>query len=172
VLSAVAERAQSAALYAASGPVVIAVEPFRTMWPDARKLAAEHFIEVDEDVEPKRPFKLNEKITADLEAIGCLKIMTARVNGEMVGYCTWQIAPDIESEGLVAAFQGAWFVAPRWKGLGDKLFRFAKAELKRLGVHIMFPHHRLQGRGAELGAYFRRQGAREIQHTYSLWIGG
>lgn len=151
--------------------VLMAVEPFRSMWTDGRKLAEEHFIEVDEDVEPRRPFKLNETLMDKLEAVGCLKIMTARVDGVLAGYCTWQIAPDVESEGLIAAFQGAWFVAPRWKGLGDDLFRFSKNELKKLGVHIMFPHHRLQGRGAELGQYFRRQGAKEIQHTFSLWIG-
>lgn len=155
----------------AKASIVVAVEPFRSMWPEGHKLAAEHFIEVEEDVEPRRPFRLNEAAVDQLEAIGCMKIVTIRVDGVLAGYCTWQIAPDVESEGLLVAFQGAWFVAPRWRGLGDKMFRFAKAELKRLGVHMMFPHHRLQGRGAELGDYFRRQGAKEIQHTYSLWIG-
>jgi hypothetical protein len=35
----------------------------------------------------------------------------------------------------------------------------------------MFPHHRLHGRGAGLGRFFRRRGASEIQRTYCLQIG-
>jgi hypothetical protein len=38
-------------------------------------------------------------------------------------------------------------------------------------VQCIFPHHRTQGRGARIGRFFMRRGAKHIQQTYSLWIG-
>jgi hypothetical protein len=130
-----------------------------------------HFEEVDGGVEPKRTFRLNLALMQAMADAGSLKVIIARKAGELVGYFTWSILPDVESEGLVIAQQGAWFVQPGNPTAAHRMFRASVQMLRGFGVQCIFPHHRTQGRGANIGRFFKRQGAKEIQRTYSLWIG-
>lgn len=138
-------------------------------------LAEDHFEEVDYGIEPRRPFRLDCGIMRRIEAAGQLQLNTARVDGRLAGYCMWTVSLDPESAGLLIANQGPWFAAdkPEYRGLnlGTTLFRRSLDDLKARGVQCVFPHHRTQGRGAKLGTFFRRMGAKEIQRGYSLWIG-
>lgn len=148
------------------------VEPWsEALWADLKPLAEAHFEEVDGGVEPNRRLKLDLAIMAGLRDAGALLVLVARSAGRAVGYFTWQIALDPESEGLLAGYQGAWYVAPGYPRAALRLFDLSVAELKARGVQIVFPHHRTQGRGATLGRFFQRRGAKHIQQNYSLWIG-
>lgn len=150
----------------------VALEPWTTrFWRDAQKLAADHFEEVDGGVEPKRVFKLDEPFMNAMAGAGVLKVIAARLDGRLVGYFTWSVVRDVESEGLRIAQQGAWYVEPGHPRIALQMFKASVKELQALGVQCMFPHHRAQGRGAALGKFFKRQGAKKIQDTYSLWIG-
>lgn len=141
-------------------------------WADAKPLAEAHFAEVDGGVEPRRRFKLDERLMALMQEAGCLHLITARGhNGDMLAYFTWQTSLDVESEGLMIAQQGAWYA---WGGhfrLAVRTFDFSIEYLRGLGVQCVFPHHRMQGRGANIGRFFNRRGAKLIQQTYCLWIG-
>lgn len=156
-----------------TGQVTVQLEPWEAIWPAVNDIATKHFNEVDGGIEPRRPFKVKASAMQAMSDAGILKIVTARSAGQLVGYFTWTITEDIESEGLMIALQGAWFVDPaaRFRRVGIRLFMKSVTELRLLGVKNIFPHHRLQGSGAALGKFFKRQGAIEIQHTYSLWIG-
>jgi hypothetical protein len=136
-------------------------------------LAKTHFEEVQGGVDPRRPFNLDLSLMELLCSSGSMKIITTRFAKELVGYCTWQISPDVESAGLLIAQQGAWFVDSGLgnQGIGHELFSHSLRVLRELGVSAVFPHHRLEGRGARLGSFFKSQGAVELQHTYFLWIG-
>lgn len=150
----------------------IALEPWsEDLWGEMQALAGAHFQEVDGGVEPKRPFRLDLGLMQAIADAGSLKVVIARVGAQMVGYYTWNIMPDVESQGLLIAQQGAWYVAPGHPRAAYAMFHFAVAELKKLGVQCIYPHHRTQGRGAHIGKFFMRQGAKDIQRTYSLWIG-
>lgn len=151
--------------------LVVSLEPWATAWPSARELTVLHSIEVDGGVEPRRQFKVDETLMNVMAEAGVLKVITARVDGHMIGYFTWNIHPDPESQGLLVADQGAWFVLPGWPRVAHQMFDESIRVLKELGVQCIFPHHRTQGRGRSLGRFFTRRGAKEIQHTYSLWIG-
>jgi hypothetical protein len=134
--------------------------------------AEAHALEVDGGVQPQRPFKLDEPVMLALAAAGVLRTFIARdMAGVLVGYFTWNISLDIESAGLLIAQQGAWYVAPGHQGAATSLWDLAVCELRRSGVKCIYPHHRQQGRGSGIGRFFRRRGAKEIQRTYSLWIG-
>lgn len=149
----------------------LGTEPFAVWWADARKLGEKHFEEVDGGVEPRRHFKLDENIMGLMDRAGAIKIIVARAAGKIVGYFTWQITPDVESEGLLIAQQGAFYVEPGYPKVAYAMFKRSVQELRAMGVQCIFPHHRLQGRGSHLGRFFEKQGAKEIQHTYVLWIG-
>lgn len=150
----------------------VRIEPFQHFWTEAKPLAEAHSVEVDTDVEPRRRFKVDEANMLRAQDAGCLRVFALRQNRKLVGYLTWQISLDLESEGLVIAQQGAWYVASGHAKGAHKLFTESVATLRQFGVQHIFPHHRTQGRGDSLGRFFKRQGAKEIQHTYSLWIGG
>lgn len=151
----------------------ITIEPWSdAWWADARKLAEDHFEEVDGGIEPQRPFKLDKRLMSVMDAHGCLKLITIRESGRMIGYYTWNITPDVESEGLLIGQQGAWYIEPGHPRAAVKAFDYAVQALRQMGVQCIYPHHRTQGRGRNIGRFFERRGAKLIQHTYSLWIGG
>jgi hypothetical protein len=127
---------------------------------------------VDGGIETGRPFKLDQAAMKLLDQAGVLKTVCARLDGRLVGYYTWNIQRDVESEGMLIAQQGAWYVEPGHRKLAFLMFARAKSELKALGVEYIYPHHRTMGRGCNLGRFFERQGAVRIQETYSLRIGG
>lgn len=141
------------------------------LWSQLKPLAEAHFEEVDGGVEPRRKLDLDLDLMRAMAAHDALLVVVARAAGEVVGYFTWQIALDIESRGLLVGFQGAWFVAPGYPGAAARLFDVSVEELRARGVKHVFPHHRAQGRGASIGRFFRRRGAKLIQFGYSLWIG-
>lgn len=148
------------------------VEPWSVqLWNDAQRAANLHFEEVDGGVEPNRKFQIDQNLMQWMQDNGSLLVVTARKDNEFIGYFTWQISLDIESEGLLIAQQGAWYVFPGNPRVAVELFDKSVKELKLRGVKCIFPHHRLQGRGANLGKFFKRKGAKLMQHTYSLWIG-
>ena len=152
---------------------VIGSEPWDSVWPEIDALFAEHFNEVEGDLATNRPYKLDEPIMRQMNAAGMLRIVTARVDGILAGYCMWQVSKDVESTGMLIAQHGPWFVRKEYAHLmlGQKLFDASLDDLRAIGVKNAFPHHRLNGRGKKLGAFFKRRGAVETQHTYSLWLG-
>jgi hypothetical protein len=151
---------------------VVALEPWTdAFWAEMEPLANDHFHEVDGDVEPNRPFELDLRLMKAISDAGALMLISARKAGTLIGYFTWNIAPDVESRGLLIGQQGAWYVRPGHPRIAAKMFHVAIAELKARGVQCVFPHHRTQGRGANIGRFFKRRGAKDIQRTYCLWIG-
>jgi hypothetical protein len=147
-------------------------ETLTSWWADAEPLAVAHYAEVNAGDRHGHPFKLDLPLLLDAERRGAFRVISARVNGELKGYITWSFIPDTESAGIVIADQGAWYVDPSSPGLGRKLLDRSIAMLRDLGIQSVELHHQLNGRGAKLGSLFRRMGAIEHQHRYSLWIGG
>lgn len=171
----IAALKQDAARIAGASPdVVIGPEPWDAIWPEVDELGAAHYEEVCAASEPHRPYKLDEQAMRQMNAAGTLRIFTARVEGVLAGYCMWSVAKDVESAGMLMAHHGPWFVKEEFKHLrlGAMLFDRSLDDLRAIGVQNAFPHHRLDGRSAKVGAFFRRRGAVKVQETYSLWLGG
>jgi hypothetical protein len=153
--------------------IVLGPERWDAVWPEIDALFAEHFSEVEGELAANRPYNLDEPMMRAMDAAEILRIFTARVDGVLAGYCMWQVTRDVESAGMLIAQHGPWFVRKAYASLmlGPKLFDHSIADLRTLGVKNAFPHHRLNGRGAKLGTFFKRRGAIETQRTYSLWLG-
>lgn len=151
--------------------VRVAREPFEAIWPAIEPMVLEHGQEVEPEGSPRK-IKLDVVRIVQADRLGFVRWFTLRVDGEIMGYCSWNLNWDLESEGLPIATQGAWFVgegAP-WGGAA-KLFIVSLDELKKVGIQCVYPHHRLQGRGMKLGRFFQSLGAVPIQQTYMLWVG-
>ena len=151
----------------------VGLEPWSDgLWAEMKPHAEAHFAEVDGGLEPYRQFNLDLRLMHAIADAGSLKVVIARKAGELVGYFTWNLMLDVECEGLLIAQQGGWYVAPGHPSVAAKMFDASVAAFKAMGVKCLFPHHRTNGRGSNIGRFFQRRGARHIQHTYSLWIGG
>ncbi len=150
--------------------VVIALEPFASMWPEFGLLASKHFREVESPSENSRPYKLNTMLMDMANKLGHMPMLSARVDGRLAGYLTWNLMQDIECSELKTAHQGAWYVSPEYKalGLGWKLLRAGLKMLTEAGIDEVFLHHRLSGRARDLSVLFRRLKAVPIQSTYYL----
>lgn len=151
-------------------PVVFAWEPWASVWPEGEPLTKAHFNEVEGILAVKRPCKIDEQAMANAEKFGVLRIVAARVLGRLVGYCTWCLLPDPESKGLLMANQGAIYVDPQFAGIGYRMVVFSLPGLKAAGADYVLMHHRMLGRGARLGVWFRRLRATLIKHEYYLWL--
>lgn len=156
---------------ASSRELSIREEPWSSVWPDAKLLALLHAREVEAGVEPRRWHAVDEIIMERMAELGVLRTWVARGAQGLVGYLVWQVTLDAEAKGLLIAQMGPWYVLPHQPRVAFELFDASIAGLKALGVQLVLPHHRTQGRGAGLGKFFQRRGAKLIQHTYSLWIG-
>jgi hypothetical protein len=150
----------------------INIEPWSDeLWQEVQALAEAHFEEVDGDVEPNRKFDIDKDLMKLIQDAGVLRIFTARIKDRLVGYYTWNVHLDVESKGLLIALMGAWYVAPGHPRAAFDMFQVSRDHLAQEGVKCLFPHHREQGRGANIGRFFERQGAKLTQRTYTLWIG-
>lgn len=152
--------------------VLVSEEPWASVWPDAAPLADAHAFEVDHGVEPRRRWNPDTELMALMNLQGSFKVFSARdSSGALLGYITWTVQDDPESKGLRIGLMGPWYAEPE-SHCGGKLFDESLLVLKnKYQVRLVEPHHRLQGRGARLGPFFKLRGAKEKQITYSLWIG-
>jgi len=138
--------------------------------PDAMELFKEHNNEVGED---------NEEFDPDYEATGkacekgVLVVFTARKNNKLVGYLWFGVSRHLVNKKTICATQCLFFVtaSERQGRVGIGLYKYAIEELKKMGVTKLYPHHFLRSDSARLGEFFKRLGAVELQHEYSLKIG-
>lgn len=150
---------------------IVREETWAQVWPDAAGLASAHDVEVNGGVEPRRKHEPDSELMALMSLQGNLRIVAARDQAlNLLGYLTWTLLGDPESKGLPIAIQGAWYAAPG-SHVGGLMFDFSVELLKGLGIQCIFPHHRMQGRGADLGPFFKLRGATEYKREYILWIG-
>lgn len=149
----------------------VCVEPWTdALYEEMRPLIEAHAREVEHDARDR--FKLDLAIMRACAEHGVLKVMIARQDGQMVGYLTWNVTRDVEAEGVLIAQQGGWYVMPGHALAAVRLFDASVDLLRAEGVERAFPHHRVNGRGANIGRFFQRRGAQLIQHTYCMRIGG
>lgn len=161
-------------LLLASGPrPLIGLEPFAGMWEEGAKLGAGHFAEVAEGDEPLRPYRLDWQLVNQGALAGNFRTTTARsAEGELLGYIGWTVHLDPESFGLLVAEQGPWYTSPgAGSSLGHRLFQRSLEDLREMGVSLVNTHHRMHGRGADIGHYFQRLGGTKTEEQHSIWIG-
>jgi hypothetical protein len=151
--------------------LTVGEEPWTAhLWREVKALAEAHSAEVD-GPDPRRPFELDLELMRQAAVSSHLHVIIARKGGDVIGYLSWQTGPDVESKGLKIAEQGAWYVLPKHPLVAAKMFDASVEMLRNYGVSWIFPHHRLRGRGWNIGRFFKRRGAEATQVTYSLFIG-
>lgn len=111
------------------------------------------------------PLNVDFDTYADLEDAGLLRIFTARIKGELVGYFVVIFTPSLHSKGKLLAINDTIFVSKthRNKMIGPRLFRFAEKCIKEDG------HDRLYIVATEkhgIGDNLLRMGYKKIETRY------
>lgn len=151
----------------------VGAETWDTFWPEAEPLGERHNREVNDGEQPAAPYRLDPALMRAACASGAVRIVSARVNGKLVGYLFWTIGPDPEAGGILQAIQGPLYVERGYAGFlfARRMWRLSKPWLQALGVKKVDFHHQLHGRGADMGAWFQHLGAAAYQKRYTMWIG-
>jgi len=133
-------------------------------WEALERLAAQEQIEISE----QRRFRPDFESMETLNKAGIFRMITARLDGRIIGYFTWLMDFDMESKGTLIVNQGAWFVEPGHPIAAVKMLERAIEEFKKAGVEFAYFHHTIHGRGATVGRLFEKKGAKLSGHTYTL----
>lgn len=113
--------------------------------PDGEPLLLRHWQEIAHYLDI--PYAPRWDGYENLERAGILRIFTARLDGQLVGYCVFTVAHSMHYATSLEASEDVLFVAPEQrKGrVGIKLIEFSDTVLKLEGVqlvrrHVKFAH--------------------------------
>ncbi len=141
-------------------------EPFDVVMADGCKLFEQHCIGVGE--QPESWETKNLDLMRTLEQLGALYCTTARSNGRLFGYLMSIVSPALDSQTGVDAVQTLFFASPDAPGLGLKLQRASVAFLRQKGVDQVAFRAGPRGHGEKISAIFRRLGAVDAGHMFTL----
>ena len=148
--------------------VTIQDEQFDGFWRDGQRLFAEHKAEVGgRDGVILNP---NIPLVRNLADLGAMQILTARANGEMIGYLVSLISPSLEDAGLTTALQTIFFVSKKYRGIGPRLERSSIEMLRSRGVGEVVMRAGVRGSGPKLKALYERLGAEDYGQLYTLML--
>jgi hypothetical protein len=146
--------------------LTLAQEPLETFLRDGQRLFEAHLAEVGE---PSGNWKAkNLPLMAALEQIGCLQITTARSNGRMFGYLMTVLSPSLEDASILDGVHTTFYASPDYPGLGMRLHRESLDALRARGVNRAYFRAGTRGSGPRMGSLYRRLGAEDFGHFYSL----
>lgn len=142
------------------------VEPLKAVQPEMLALTPRHWNEIRDRNTPA--LDVNWAWFASLEESRNLLIVTARNNGELVGYMLFVVAPLPHYRGHLCAHDDAHYLVPEfrkgWNGV--RFIRAAEKALKERGVTRVSFHHKNRS-DINRGAVFKRLGYDPIETIWS-----
>ncbi len=125
--------------------VHFAVESFAGVWPEAEPLTRPHWTEIAKN---KRLLTLNPDLEKyeRLDAGGHLLLVTARADGDLVGYFLWVIIAHPHYRHVLAAEEDLHFLSPEYRsggrygrdrGYGFELLKAARDAALARGARLL-----------------------------------
>jgi hypothetical protein len=105
-----------------------------------------------------------------LDLVGVGHIMTARLNGKMLGYLISIIGPSMENPNLKVATQATFFASKNAAGmrLGLRLQKASIESVRAKGIGEVMMYAGIRGSGPKLGVLYKRLGAEDHAELYKL----
>jgi hypothetical protein len=141
-------------------------EPFDTFLKDGKRLFERHLVEVGEM--PTAWEEKNLELMRVLEGLGALYVTTARSNGRMFGYLMSIITPALDHQTKRDGIHTLFYASPDAPGIGLKLQRASIEFLRGKGVDQVSFRAGPRGSGEKVSALFRRLGAQDAGHMFTL----
>jgi hypothetical protein len=145
------------------------VEPWSQALPEMMGLFAAHWDECAADKD-KIGLDLDLDQYAEMERQGKLHLITARKNGQLVGYYVWIVGTLRHYRTVLAGLGDLYWLRKdcrKWFG-GIRLFLVSEKHLKSLGVKKLFSVSTSRG---PVDRLFIRLGWMKTETVYCKWIG-
>ena len=132
-------------------------------------LGVAHYNDITPDKD-KMPYGIDGPYYQALDGLGMLQTLTARRDGNIVGYCVVVVKPHPHYRTVLCGFEDAYFLLPeeRKGRTGLKMLQESLAALRRRGVKKAFFHSKCHKDLASLFRYLRFTHCDEV---WSLWLG-
>lgn len=107
------------------------------------ELGEQHYNEVEEKSD-KLPYRVDKQMAVQLFNSGMIRVVTVRLEGELVGYYGNIISPDIFNSKIAARELGI-YIKPEHRGgrLFLRLYKYTEACMRERGIsemYVMFKH--------------------------------
>lgn len=139
----------------------LAVEKFDDVIVDAFPLLVKHRAEINLF---DRVLDIDFNYYSDCCANDTLKIFTARINGDLIGYAAFFLYPHIHHKEMMTANADVIFVDKEHRGKGLKLIRFCDIMLKEIGVDTVIHSVPVQN---DWGKVLTKMGYSPLETNYS-----
>ena len=145
-------------------------ESYRTIAEEIRPLLRRHWEAIANDKEAV-PLDVDEEKYRALDSAGLLVIITARVDGRLVGYIAAILSPHLHYRStLFATFDVFWMEPEFRSGLnGVGLFTRMLLQLKAAGVVKVVGQSKVGG-GRDVSAIYRALGFEQAEILYTRTI--
>lgn len=130
---------------------------------EARPLFEAHYKEIAhyQDI----PLDINESLYRHWEEQNCLRVYTARYNGDLVGYVAYKVGPNARYQTSLQALQDILYVEKTKRGalFGKRLLDYSYGRLKDEGVQVVYQHCKAN---STTGKFFELTGHELIDLVY------
>ncbi len=138
--------------------------PFELL-DEARPLFEAHYQEIAhyQDI----PLSIDEDLYCKLEEAGVLRVFTARLNGELVGYCVFKVGPNPRYQTSIQAVQDILYIDKTKRGIlyGKRLIEYSYQRLRAEGVQVAYQHCKVKDQET-VGRFFELTGHELIDLVY------
>lgn len=148
--------------------ITIQTETFDSYWNEAQPLIREHCQAIGKD--PDNIHNMNTMLWGKMEdADGCA-IITARLNGRMVGYVTALLGSSMDDARGRYLTQLSFFLTEDVKGmrLAQRMQRSIVDHAKWRGAQKMYMRAGVLANGPKFGVLYKRMGAKPFGELYEL----
>ena len=129
--------------YRAKRGLTFQQERVSDLWDEVMPLLIRH----KDEVCHYKDFVLNPDVESyeAIERAGGMRCYTARLNGDLIGYCALFVKHNLHYRDSVQALQDVLFILPEHRGsrAGLKLIRFCEERLRSEGVQVIMQHLKL-----------------------------
>lgn len=144
---------------------VYAVERWKDIRAEMLPLLVRHWREValnHADV----PLDIDEGRYSALDESGGLHIVTARVDGALIGYHVAIISTHLHYASTLHGISDVYYIAPEYRQgfTGIRIFQRVEAEMRALGVKKLFTGTKVH---LDMSRIFERLGYRRVEYLYS-----
>lgn len=149
--------------------ITFAVESFTENLTELKTILPLHYKELALD-QGNVPLSPQYDVYENRENAGELTYITARKNGELIGYFIGFIAPGLHYSTCLTCIMDIFYIHPEHRGsnFGCELFGFVEKELLRRGVNRWFVGSKVH---LDASWFFEKLGFDRVEITYSKYMG-
>lgn len=133
------------------------------LWDEAMPLFERHYRDVAhyQDI----TLKINQEHYNQADALGVLRCYTARMNGDLIGYCVFFVRHNMRYFDSLQALQDVLFLLPEYRGksAGVRLIKFCEDRLRQEGCQVVYQHTKA---ASNVGKLLERLGYEHIDNVY------